>query len=486
MPASAHHDDLLDRLVQGLTSEQSEVLRHDFDAQGPLLVLAGAGTGKTTVLTRRLAWECGRGVPAGSILALTFTRAAAGEMRERAASVLGPGREVPEVRTFHSTGLRILSGSDGRGWRLAGWSAPPRLLDDWQIAAEKAAFWMERFRGGVRAAPPPGDWTRRVAERGRPQDVDPSELPWRDDWQAWEERKRRLGIAEQHDLLAGALTALESDPALLAQWRGRASTLLVDEYQDTDRTQYRLVSLLAGDSSRLLAVGDDDQAIYGFRGADLRNVLDWKQDRPEGRILSLTANHRSLAPVLEAANLVFPDKPVEFRKILRACRSQPVPPRPLWHRARDQEEEIRWILELLGREIRAGRLRTDICLLVRANRDLERLRAAMPPWARGVEIATIHGAKGLEWPMVVVCGQDRSRQEGSALQPCASDEERRLFYVACTRARDRLVLTTADRRPQGDGQEERIPHPWMRLVARATERSPDFWGRLRRRILRAD
>lgn len=486
-PALAH---LLEHLEAGLTPEQSLVLRHDFGTQGPLLVLAGAGTGKTTVLTRRLAWECGRGTPPERILALTFTRDAAQEMRERAAKVLGgldqgaKVPKVPDVRTFHSLGLQILSEGGGRGWTLAGWTGVPRLMEEAEHAREFAAFWMERFRTGAVGAPSRGEWTRSTAERGRPEDVTENDLPWKADWEAWEARKRDRGLAEHHDLLAGALTAMEKDSRLLERWRHRASVLLVDEYQDTDRTQYRLVSLLAGDSPCVLAVGDDDQAIYGFRGADLKNVLDWKADRPSGRILSLTANHRSLPPVLDAANRIFPDKPQAFRKILRACRSGHVAPKPLWHRAIDQQEETRWILSRIAQELRSGRLRREICLLCRSNREVKRLRSILPPWANGVVVDTIHGAKGLEWPVVFAVGQDRPRSEGNRLEDFVGDEERRLFYVACTRARDRLYLTSCERRPRGDGWEERIPHPWMRLIAPGVDRRPGFWGKLRRRFLR--
>jgi DNA helicase-2/ATP-dependent DNA helicase PcrA len=297
-------------------------------------------------------------------------------------------------------------------------------------------------------------------------------------------RKRERGLAEHHDLLSGSLTALESDPEMLDRWRRRAQVLLVDEYQDTDRTQYRLVSLLAGDSPALLAVGDDDQAIYGFRGADMRNVSDWKIDRPSGRILSLTSNHRSLAPVLDAANRIFPDKPASYRKILTACRRDREGPKPLWYRALDQAEETRWVLSRIARELRSGSAGRDICILCRSNRDRERWESALPPWARTVEVSTIHGAKGLEWPAVFAVGQDRPRSEGRNLEAYPADEERRLFYVACTRARDRLHFTSVDRRPRGDGWEERIPHPWMRLVAPEVETQPGILGRLRRRFLR--
>jgi DNA helicase-2/ATP-dependent DNA helicase PcrA len=404
-------------------------------------------------------------------------------MRERAALVLGPGAAVPDVRTFHSLGLQILSEAGGRGWRLAGWNTAPRLMEEDAGDREFAAFWMERFRTGATSAPSRTEWTRTLAEHGRPQDAS-GPLPWRADWEAWEARKREKGVAEHHDLLSGALTALETDPRLLERWRARARVLLVDEYQDTDRTQYRLVSLLAGESPALLAVGDDDQAIYGFRGADMRNVSDWKVDRPAGRILSLTANHRSLAPVLAAANRIFPDKATAFRKFLVASRSDRGSSKPIWYRALDEAEETRWVIARIASEVRSGRSRREICILCRSNRDRERWESALPPWARAVEVSTIHGAKGLEWPVVFAVGQDRLRSEGRTLEAFPLDEERRLFYVACTRARDRLHFTSSGRRPRGDGWEVRIPHPWMRLVAPELEIQPGLWKRLCRRFLR--
>lgn len=475
---------LLERLCLGLEPEQVEVLHHDFSAQGPLLVLAGAGTGKTTVLTRRIAWECAQGTPADRIMALTFTRKASREMRERVERIVGPGREAPQVRTFHSLGLAILSEDGGLGWTLAGWKRTPRLMDDDLLSREFALFWKERFRLGGTSAPSPGEWTRTLARHGRPEDANGSEAPWIDDWSAWEAYKREREVAEHHDLLGGALSALERDEGLRLRWQERSQTLLVDEYQDTDRTQYRLVSLLSAGSDRVLAVGDDDQSIYGFRGADLRNVLDWREDRPHGRILTMTANHRSLSPVISVANLVFPDKPEAFRKVLRSRRREAGEERAVWYRAADQDEETTWIHDRIAHELRRGRARADLCLLSRSNRDRDRLERELPPWARGVQASTIHGAKGLEWPVVVVCGQDRPRSEGNALARFESDEERRLFYVACTRARDRLLVSSCDRRPRGDLWEERVPHPWMRLVSPEVEKLPGLWGRLGRHFLR--
>ena len=483
--------DPIDNFRQGLEPAQEAVLEHDFASGGPLLVLAGAGTGKTTTLTRRIALEIARGHSPGTVLALTFTRKAAHEMRERAALLLPAGTPSPEIRTFHSLGLAILSEDGARGWRAAGWNKAPKLLRDEDASTETARFWKRRFAQGKPDIPGAKEWIRMQADWGDPERcATAGGHPHLESWTAWESRKRELGIAEMHDLVSGALLALERDAALLERWRERSATLFVDEYQDTDRTQYRLLSLLAGSSRRLMAVGDDDQAIYGFRGADVRNILDWTSDRPDGRILSLTGNHRCLGPVLEAANLVFPDKPPGFRKILLARRAG-AGTTPVWYRALDDAEELRWIRARLEDELRHGAASRELCVLFRGNGEERPLRAALRglPLSDstdddGIRLSTIHAAKGLEWPAVFVAGQDRSPDEGDRLVPCAQDEERRLFYVACTRARDRLYLSSCDRRGDGDGIRPRIPHPWMGLARPALEVRPRPALRWLRKLLR--
>jgi len=492
-PSIETRSNALERLGRGLEPAQAAALSHDFDTQGPLLLLAGAGTGKTTTLTRRLALELASGTPASQILALTFTRKAAHEMRERVGSLIGAEAACPEIRTFHSLGLAILSEESGRGWRAAGWPHAAKLLaEDGSAFAE---FWQSRFRDGSCPPPSPGEWTRMLAEWGSPDRMRQAASAGSEEgfakhvepWTAWEAWKRRLCIAEMHDLVSGALAALEEEPDLLERWRDRSKTLFVDEYQDTDRTQYRLVKLLAAESPRLLAVGDDDQAIYGFRGADIRNILDWKRDHPDGRILSLVGNHRSLSPILAASNRIFPDKPAEFRKILEARRGDGGQ-KPTWFRARTPREEEAWVRSILVDEIRRGRAPKDLCVLYRGNREEKPLRKALAglplatPDSDGISLMTIHAAKGLEWPVVVLAGQDRPLDESDVLEPFAQDEERRLFYVACTRARDRLYLASSRSRGPGKRLQPRKPHPWMALVAPDVRIRPSRWLRMLRRI----
>lgn len=477
----------LDTLAQGLNDEQRAVLEHDFHAEGPLLVLAGAGTGKTATLTRRLALELARGERPDTVLALTFTRKAALEMRERTASLLGRQTDLPEIRTFHALGLQVLAGDGARGWRLAGWTQAPTLLDDDACADLRSRFWAERFRRDPRPAVSARAMDLLQSEWGAPERLARArpDHPHLEAWTSWEARKRREGVAEFSDLVAGSLAALETDADLLETWRARARTLLVDEYQDTDRTQYRLANLLAGDSPRLMAVGDDDQSIYRFRGADVRNVLDWTRDRPDGRILSLVRNYRCRSPILDLSNALFPDKPERFRKFLVPGRPSPEGPLPAWRHCRDQEEEGRWIRAQLGVRLRQGLPSRDACVLFRSNRQELPLRRALRDLPQspdgdgdGVRFLTIHAAKGLEWPVVAVAGQDAAATESVKLLEAAQDEERRLFYVACTRARDVLFLTSCGWRAGAGGDSARVPLPWMRLVRSRTRRFPTLGERL--------
>lgn len=472
-------------LLEGLNDEQRAVLRHDFGAEGPLLVLAGAGTGKTATLTRRLALELRRGAAPDEVTALTFTRKAAAEMRERTARLLGDGQGVPEIRTFHALGLRLLSERGGEGWRLAGWPSEPALLDDGAAAKFRAGFWAERFRRDPSPAVPARTLDLLQSEFGTPSRLEATrpDHPHLGAWTEWEAAKRRAGVAEFPDLVAGALVALESGSDLLERWRRRAATLLVDEYQDTDRTQYRLANLLAGGSPRLLAVGDDDQSIYGFRGADVRNVLDWARDRPDGRILSLVRNYRCRAPILEVSNRLFPDKPERFRKVLLAARAAEGGAAPVWRRCRDGAEEGRWLSAQIGARLREGLPARDACVLFRANREEAALREGMRDLPQspdgdgdGVRFLTIHAAKGLEWPLVAVAGQDAAEPE--RLLPADVDEERRLFYVACTRARDVLLVTSCAFRALDGTEQARVARPWMRLARPGMRVLPGWKERL--------
>jgi len=477
-------------LEEGLNFRQREILAHDLE-QAPLLVLAGAGTGKTATITRRLAQEALRDGSGEHVLALTFTRKAAAEMRERAGQLLSKlraGFEAPWCGTFHALGLRILSEScEGRtGWDRLGRNAA-RLLSPEEADRSRANFWQERFRESPTRA-----WTQIELERLRCAWTEPDELeraqpahPGLALWRAWNAWKERYATLDFEDLIGLAIRLLENDAELAARWRSRARTLLVDEYQDTNRSQYRLVRALLGSSSRLLAVGDDDQSIYGFRGADIGNVLDFRRDFPHASILKLVENYRSTGTVLGVANRIFPDKAADFRKNLECGRSEKGT-RAAWWLALDEDEELAWIRAQAEEFLRQGMKPSQIALLTRANRQLEPLRRCLQgiPQAEasgedGVQILTVHAAKGLEWPVVFHPFVDAARREKTKLLPAGEDEERRLFYVAVTRARDHLRLSSAARRRRRDDWERYEPLPWHRLVRPELSLLPGNWRRLR-------
>ncbi len=272
---------------------------------GPVLCIAPAGSGKTTTLVARVAWLVASGVDPATIAAITFNARAAEELRERLTPALEPlgargrqtggagspgGASCPvRARTFHALGLEIL--------RDAG--MPPRLVARGEI--------LRRTAPGVDAA------TRRRLDDAfsrlkldlgvTEEDVarDPAPGPVAMAFLAYERALAEAGASDFDDLVAGALRALESDPALLARWRDRCAHLLVDEVQDVDRSQLRLALLLAAPANRIFLVGDDDQSIYGWRLADVRRVLGLADALPGLRRVDLAVNYRCPAPVLARA-----------------------------------------------------------------------------------------------------------------------------------------------------------------------------------------
>jgi DNA helicase-2/ATP-dependent DNA helicase PcrA len=260
-------------MLAGLDPDQgaaAEVVR------GPLLIIAGPGTGKTRTLTHRIAHlVAGHGAAPESCLAITFTRRAAGEMRERLAQLLpgGRGARVP-VLTFHALGLALLREQQAR----LGLGAPLR------VAGEREILALAREVLGVSAA----EARRLLAGRAhRPGGLATA--------------LRERGLVDFDDLIALTVELLEADSALASLYRARWPHLSVDEYQDVDEKQYRLVKLLSSTDGSLCAIGDPDQAIYGFRGTDVRFFQQFRQDYPEARVAQLTRNYRSARPIVEAA-----------------------------------------------------------------------------------------------------------------------------------------------------------------------------------------
>ncbi|MES2228085.1 MAG: UvrD-helicase domain-containing protein [Pseudomonadota bacterium] len=281
---------------------------------GPCLVLAGAGSGKTRVITHKIARLLQAGYAPGQIAAITFTNKAAQEMRERARALVGPrAAKHLVVSTFHSLGVRILRG-DGERLGLkpqfsildsddvlgvlkeAGASSDNALARRWQWAI---SGWKNRGLNSATVEPANDD--ERIAQRVM---------------QRYEERLAAYQAVDFDDLIGLPHKLLLRDAEVRARWQDTLRYLLVDEYQDTNAIQYEVLKLLAGEPARFTAVGDDDQSIYGWRGATIDNLKRLPQDYPALEVIALEQNYRSTGHILRAANQVIAHNPKLFEKKL--------------------------------------------------------------------------------------------------------------------------------------------------------------------------
>jgi DNA helicase-2/ATP-dependent DNA helicase PcrA len=331
-------------LLAGLNEQQREAV---LATDGPVLILAGAGSGKTRVIVHRIAHlVLEKGVPPEAILAVTFTNKAAGEMKERVETLLGgPTRAI--VSTFHSLCVRILRRDAVRA------GLPPDFViyaDDDQLVAVRDA--LKALDLSEKLHPPRRILSRISARKnaGR-DDASDDEDSFAGATFARIAARYREALELAHaldfdDLLLRTVELLAKDEVVRESYRRRFRYLLVDEYQDTNRTQYELVRLLAGETGNVTVVGDEDQAIYSWRGADIRNILDFERDFPGARILRLEDNYRSSQRILDAAAGLVAHNAKRKGKTLRAVRASGEPVR--LHAASDEFEEAVWVVERIA------------------------------------------------------------------------------------------------------------------------------------------
>lgn len=291
-------------LVDGLNPAQVEAVTHQ---DGPLLVVAGAGSGKTRVLTHRIAYLIDRGVSPFEILAITFTNKAAQEMRERVAALVGPVAQKMWVSTFHSACVRILRRD---GHRL-GFPSSFTIYD--QADAQRLTGYVVRDLG-LDSKRFPARQVHAMISAAKNDDLGPD--AYRDRAEAIFERKiadvyaeyqarlLKAGAMDFDDLLRNTVELFRTEPEVLDHYRRRFRHVLVDEYQDTNRVQNELVLQLAGENHNVCVVGDSDQSIYRFRGADIRNILEFEEAFPDATVIVLAQNYRSTQTILDAANAV--------------------------------------------------------------------------------------------------------------------------------------------------------------------------------------
>jgi len=291
-----------DACLEGLNEEQAQAVAR---VDGPLLILAGAGSGKTRVLTRRIAYMLSKGVKPWNILAVTFTNKAASEMRERVRELVGPDADRVTVSTFHSACVRILR----RDIEVLGYKQnftiydtddTSRLLRNLAKEAniDVKAFPVAKMRSVIDQAKVKLQDAAAYAASSRAAIGDPMIRVYR----AYEEHLRVANAVDFNDLLNLTVRMFDEHPEVLERYRERYRYIMVDEYQDTNLAQYKLVKLLAGQHRNLAVVGDDDQSIYAFRGADIRNILDFERDFSDAFVVRLERNYRSTSPILKAAH----------------------------------------------------------------------------------------------------------------------------------------------------------------------------------------
>jgi ATP-dependent DNA helicase Rep len=317
-----------------LNPAQLEAVHH---LQGPCLVLAGAGSGKTRVITHKIARLLQAGHEPARIAAITFTNKAAAEMRERAKALIGPrAAKHLVVSTFHSLGVRLLR---AEGERLglkeqfsildsddvlsvlkdAGGSSDNALARRWQWAI---SLWKNQGLHSGEVEPANDD--ERVAQRVMAR---------------YEERLAAFQAVDFDDLIVLPKKLLERDAEARAKWQDQLRYLLVDEYQDTNTIQYELLKLLAGDAGQFTAVGDDDQSIYGWRGATIDNLRRLSTDWPQLKVIALEQNYRSTGSILRAANAVIAHNPKLFEKKLWSAFGDGEPVRVLESDGEEHEAE---------------------------------------------------------------------------------------------------------------------------------------------------
>ncbi|MCB0976082.1 MAG: UvrD-helicase domain-containing protein, partial [Acidimicrobiales bacterium] len=353
-------------LLEGLNPVQREAVVHD---EGPLLVVAGAGSGKTRVLTHRIAHLIETGTSPFEILAITFTNKAAQEMKERVATLVGPVAQKMWVSTFHAACVRILR----RDGHHLGFPSSFTIYD--QADAQRLTGYVIRDLNLDPKRFPPRSVHATISS-AKNDDVGPEAYAERasaiferkiaDVYAEYQARLLKAGAMDFDDLLRNTVELFRTQPEVLEHYRRRFRHVLVDEYQDTNRVQNEMVLQLAGGHHNVCVVGDSDQSIYNFRGADIRNILEFEDAFPDATVVVLEQNYRSTQTILDAANAVISNN--LGRK-----------PKELWtdegeghaivrYHADDESDEGQWVAHEIAKLHDSGEMRWgDVAVFYRTN-----------------------------------------------------------------------------------------------------------------------
>jgi DNA helicase-2/ATP-dependent DNA helicase PcrA len=379
----------------GLNPAQRAAVEHE---SGPLLVLAGAGSGKTRVITHRIVRLLERGVPPSAVVALTFTNKAAGEMRNRVGDMLGragsKAAKALAISTFHSFGLHVLGrerSAVGGAFTIFDQGDQTSLVKQLLRAAGAdrafdAQAVLARISNAKNAFVPAGGLGAR--------DGDAYDEITQAIYPRYEAALRAYKAFDFDDLVCRVARLWQEDAEARARWQSKFLHVLVDEYQDTNRAQLAMLRLLAAPRNNLCAVGDDDQAIYGWRGADVGNILGFEEHFPGARVVKLEQNYRSVAPVLAVANAVIAKRAdAKWRKVLFTDKAGgakvrlAVAPTP--------EAEASWVAREVRRALKEEHRRpAEVAVLYRSNGQSRLVEAALRE--QGVAHRVVGGAQFFE------------------------------------------------------------------------------------------
>ncbi|WMY79511.1 DNA helicase PcrA [Citricoccus sp. I39-566] len=401
--APAHRTPDADELLEGLNEQQKLAVVH---TGGPLLIVAGAGSGKTRVLTHRIAYALGTGrARPHEVLAITFTNKAAAEMRERISALIGPAAQKMWISTFHSSCVRILRREattvglksnfsiydSADSLRLVTSIAKAHDLDPKKFAPKALLNRISALKNELVDAE---DHSATVS------DSEPFAQAVSAVYRDYTQRLRQANAMDFDDLIGMTVNMFEAFPAVLDNYRRRFRHVLVDEYQDTNHAQYRLVRLLTGPAGEpegvetaggeLTVVGDSDQSIYAFRGADIRNIVEFEQDYLEATTIKLEQNYRSTQTILDAANAVISKNPKRRPKSLWTAEG--AGPKITGYAAENESAEAEWIATTIDRLQDEEDIRpADVAVFYRTNAQSRSLEERLV--TKGIPYRVIGGTR---------------------------------------------------------------------------------------------
>jgi DNA helicase-2/ATP-dependent DNA helicase PcrA len=379
-------------LIDSLNERQREAVSAE---PGPLLVLAGAGSGKTRVLTHRIAWACEvNGLSPYSVLAVTFTNKAAAEMRARVEALLGISAAAMWVGTFHGLAHRMLR----QHYEAAGLPQNFQILDsDDQLRIVKRVV-RQLDLDEARWPPKQAQWyiNHNKDEGVRPAHIDAGQDPIQQQmlaiYRLYEDLCGRAGVVDFAELLLRVLELIRDKDDIREHYQRRFQHILVDEFQDTNAIQYAWLRLMAGSKTPVFVVGDDDQSIYGWRGARIENIHHFEKDFSNTQVIRLEQNYRSTGTILKAANALIDNNQSRLGKELwtQSADGEPI----TYYSAYNEKDEARFVVDRIESWVGEGRSRNEIAVLYRSNAQSRQFEETLV--SRGVPYRVYGGLRFFE------------------------------------------------------------------------------------------